>query len=254
MEDRGNSNALKVFQVIRDNSQMTDAARARVESRMEAAGFLHASRMGSIPGNATIINALVERWRPETNTFHIPCGEDTITLEDVHMLSGLPVNGFAVTGHPCLDKQQLIEDYLIAIPPSNRETVGRTIKMSWLAQVLLSELPTETSSEDFVDRWTRSLLLMFIGGTLLADKSDNKVHLQYLQLLVDFRQAGRYAWGAAVLAYIYRSLTKSSKPGVLQMSGCTDIIYAWFWLRFPSLAPTPTEHPPDIPSFPLIAR
>jgi hypothetical protein len=37
--------------------------------------------------------ALVDRWRPETRTFtfHDPCGEMTITLEDVAMLFGLHI-------------------------------------------------------------------------------------------------------------------------------------------------------------------
>lgn len=43
-----------------------------------------------------LITALVERWRPETNTFHFTFGEMTVTLEDVYMLMGLPVIGEAV--------------------------------------------------------------------------------------------------------------------------------------------------------------
>ncbi|CAN0836984.1 Protein MAINTENANCE OF MERISTEMS [Linum grandiflorum] len=40
--------------------------------------------------------ALIDRWRPETNTFHMYHGEMTITLEDVAFVTGLPVDGGAV--------------------------------------------------------------------------------------------------------------------------------------------------------------
>ncbi|MBA0614848.1 hypothetical protein Godav_015087 [Gossypium davidsonii] len=41
-----------------------------------------------------LINAFMERWRLETHTFHFPCGECTITLKDMRLQLGLPVDGY----------------------------------------------------------------------------------------------------------------------------------------------------------------
>ena len=47
---------------------------------------------------AGLIHGLVERWRPETHTFHLPVGEMTVTLQDVSCLWGLLIHGVPVGG------------------------------------------------------------------------------------------------------------------------------------------------------------
>jgi hypothetical protein len=49
--------------------------------------------------NTTTITTMVDRWRPETYSFHLSCGEMTMTLEEVAMILGLSIKGQLVTSH-----------------------------------------------------------------------------------------------------------------------------------------------------------
>ncbi|XP_070022892.1 serine/threonine-protein phosphatase 7 long form homolog [Nicotiana sylvestris] len=69
---------------------------ARVVARLQATGFYTIFELGQMQLDWSLITALEERWRPETHTFHLPTGEATITLEDVQVLYGLRVDGWAV--------------------------------------------------------------------------------------------------------------------------------------------------------------
>ncbi|KAJ8637847.1 hypothetical protein MRB53_012114 [Persea americana] len=74
---------------------------------VEKTGLQHLAEMKKSRIDHALINALIERWRPETNTFHFVCGETTITLEDISSLYGLPIDGKAVTGSVWSDKSKV---------------------------------------------------------------------------------------------------------------------------------------------------
>ena len=68
---------------------------------LQQAGLLDLARVvnaGLPPLDPCLLTAMVDRWRPETHTFHLPCREMTITLQDTAMILGLPIEGLPVIG------------------------------------------------------------------------------------------------------------------------------------------------------------
>ncbi|MFQ6638523.1 hypothetical protein Gotur_014667 [Gossypium turneri] len=75
-----------------------------------------------------------------------------------------------------------------------------------------------------------------IGGVVMPDSNNNKVHIMYLPLLADLTNVRSYSWGSAVLAVLYRELCRTTKPTVVDMGGCLTLLYR------------EVVHCPDIPS------
>ncbi|KAK5836828.1 hypothetical protein PVK06_012630 [Gossypium arboreum] len=79
--------------------------------------YLEASRFGSgamihtFDLKYNLITALVEWWCPETYTFHLLCGECTITLEDVVLQLGLSIDGSVVTDGGDLRRSSIYNAY-----------------------------------------------------------------------------------------------------------------------------------------------
>ncbi|KAL5128751.1 Serine/threonine-protein phosphatase 7 long form [Glycine soja] len=154
--------------------------------------------------SAAVITALIKRWRPKTHTFHMRCGECTITLQDVSVLLGFCVDWSPLIGPTNLSWADLCEE-LLRVKPEECELQGSMIKLSWLTHHF-SNLNNYGGNLEQVERFTRVWILRFIGGVLFVDKSSNKVSVRYLQFLRDFRECSTYSWGPAVLGYLYREM------------------------------------------------
>jgi len=144
-------------------------------------GLLHASYENLDRG---LLCAFVERWHAETNNFHLPVGEMTITLDDVSNLLHLPIVGQFYT-QQTLDADStndlLVEVFRVDCGVAFEETTHcqrAHVRLSWLRDVY----------EDACSRrqWVvaaRAYLLHLVGCTIFADKSATSVSVFYLGFL-----------------------------------------------------------------------
>lgn len=65
---------------------------------LRAMGLYQLSQMTEEIHDEGLSSGLIERWRPETHTFHLPHAEMTVTLQDVSCLWGMTIIGVPVTG------------------------------------------------------------------------------------------------------------------------------------------------------------
>ncbi|QHO02060.1 uncharacterized protein DS421_13g420610 [Arachis hypogaea] len=156
-----------------------------VESQLRETGFYYVSQIGVIKGQSAMINALIERWRPETHTFHFPVGECAVILEDVAVIFGLPTNGLPVTG-PTMSSFEALEAeclHQFGIAPRKTDCRGSFIKLKWFRglkdRIVLND-------DVHMQMYVKCHIMLLFGTILFADKSGAVVHWKFLPLLRNF--------------------------------------------------------------------
>ncbi|KAL9665639.1 hypothetical protein QQ045_021060 [Rhodiola kirilowii] len=170
------------------------------------------------------MTALVERWCSKMHTFHLRHGEMTIALEDVGVLTGLPVEDKIVTTNQEVDDDLCLR--LLGVVPlhGKRDTC---VRRTWFKDNM-NELPVD-AAEEVVERYARASILVMLGSSLFPDSSGNDVSLHYLPLLADLDAISGYSWGSTVLAYLYRCLCNACESTHTQLCGCAILIQLWAW-------------------------
>ncbi|KAJ7960703.1 serine/threonine-protein phosphatase 7 long form-like [Quillaja saponaria] len=192
---------------------------------VDKAGFGYLRSIPAISLDNPLISALVERWRRETNTFHLNVGEMTVTLKDVALLLGrAPEHGY---------------------------TSGGMVKLSWLKE-FFSCCPEDASIE-VIEQHTRAYLLYLVGSTIFSTTTGNKVPVMYLPLFENFERCGNYAWGAAALAFLYRALGNASLKTQSTISGCLTLLQCWCYFHL-NMGRPKLNHDPLHDRFPFVLR
>ncbi|XP_028126177.1 protein MAIN-LIKE 1-like [Camellia sinensis] len=149
--------------------------------------------------NKVVVSAFVERWQPEANTFHLPFGEMSPTLDDFNAILGILVIGKSVSCKKLLNvdaANMLAEALGVTIDEANvalKVAQGQSIKVEWLRQRFRS-----MSDAD----------------------NDNTIEC--------------VARGAAALAFLYQQLGTATRYAVKQMAGYMTLLEARIYEHFVS--------------------
>ena len=138
----------------------------------------------SIQLDHALIIAFVERWCLETHTFHLPHGEMTITLQDVEVIIGLPIEGEAMVGPTKRTWTDVCVEMLRIQIPNDDQTVlkGQRILIPALVERIRQPLPPN-ANEIQVHQYARCYILALLGDMILLDKFRDRVHLMWLEFM-----------------------------------------------------------------------
>ncbi|XP_070032703.1 protein MAIN-LIKE 1-like [Nicotiana tomentosiformis] len=177
--------------------------------------------------------ALIERWRPETHTFHLFIGEVTITLQDVEVLYGLPVDGHpialpnAIREYMGLQYLEMLQ-WLTGFQSPDETTLIRASRLQLMPvrqalEAMHADIIDDTS-ELHIHRYTRLLLLLMFGGVLFPNTSGNLVSLRFLHHLERLDDLHHYSWGVAVLSYLYRQMCRANMGTQRDIAGFLPLL------------------------------
>nr|XP_016460663.1 PREDICTED: serine/threonine-protein phosphatase 7 long form homolog [Nicotiana tabacum] len=169
---------------------------------MEEMGLYRIIRIGRIQLDWALITTLIERWRPETHTFHLHIGKATITLQDAEILYGLSADGLLVllpatmryySQQSYWDMLHMLtgfrlEDETVASGSSRMQLVPIRDHLEHIHHTI-----TDESAEVDVQRYTRLLLLLLLGGVLFPNTSGNLVSLRFLHHIGRFKDTTIYS-------------------------------------------------------------
>ena len=134
--------------------------------------------------NIPMVEAFLERWQPETNTFHMPWGEMTITLHDVYFILGLKITGNHM-GHSAGDRRiggaRNVTQELVKRARKMFRIDGRYIKQ---ARVPVQYFIQHVQTLNLKDTDLAGAYIMYLlASTIFPKKSQSSLPLSYVQFV-----------------------------------------------------------------------
>ncbi|CAL5440559.1 unnamed protein product [Camellia sinensis] len=191
--------------------------------------------------NVSLLKGFLERWSPDTNTFHTIYGELGISLWDLHRISGLPICGefyeeFTPSNDILYSSQTskacrgLFNIYASSV--QSKKFNHWTFKFIDESPTLISGFQRKDRIPD--DVYLSGFLASWLSGFVFPHSSGE---IRPTTFHVATKMAGGTLFSLAipVLAYLYHSLGKmasSSSPGKENIQGPLHYFFGWISLYF----------------------
>ncbi|MFQ6661192.1 hypothetical protein Gotur_029428, partial [Gossypium turneri] len=110
---------------------------------------------------------------------------------DLRLTLGLPIDGSPVTGVSSFTNPATLCYQLLRDSPEDDESNFTGLKFTWL-KAKFGQL-SATATEGKLMCAARAYIMHILGGVLMPDANNNKVHLMYLPLLADLPSVSSYS-------------------------------------------------------------
>lgn len=184
----------------------------KVRRCLKGSGFDNPLLVGNFRVEKSLIRSLLELFDERRYVFSIggELKQDIcFSLEDVMFITGLPIDGKAVTGVEATSPEEVCARLLGKNGCELKgEKYNPVVSLNWLQQNFM-KVPQEVAEEsDDIKVYVRAFVLFVIGCLIVPSATGAHVSVHYLPLLEDITEIKSYAWGAALLAHLLLSFNK----------------------------------------------
>ncbi|KAE8785457.1 serine/threonine-protein phosphatase 7 [Hordeum vulgare] len=151
--------------------------------------------------NVAAVTTLIDRWRSETHSFHLRTGEMTVTLQDVSMITALPIEGKPLSMSTDSEGWRQQMEALIGMWPhepevedgGKKDRVPIGAPFTWIA-ANFAHCP-EDADDEVIQRYARVYMWYIISRTIFADGTRKNAPWMWLKALTVFDN--KFSWGSA---------------------------------------------------------
>ncbi|KAM0892101.1 hypothetical protein ACQ4PT_025990 [Festuca glaucescens] len=213
-------------------------------TRSEVIGERGGTLIKCLQYDHSLLTCLVDRWRPETHTFHFRWGEMAPTLQDVSFLLGLPLEGQAIGP---LEEPADWDDEMALRFQETREGQPDFLyedhgpKCDWLLNFEVAHF-SEPMTEPQITRSLEAYLMWLLGKVMFTENHQTTISRRYIPIALEIAEATSAdditprSWGSAVLAATYRDIDGDSSFGIHELDDADRIDMPTFgilWTRRP---------------------